>query len=293
MEKKIEMSKIYILYNPMAGNGTGETQARVLGEKYADKAIEYVNVATINDYVTFFNGVEETAKCILCGGDGTVTRFAREVYGKELSRDIYYYASGSGNDFWTDLGKKKGDDPVVINEYLKDLPIVTVNGLEYPVLNGVGFGIDGYCCEEGDRQRAKSDKQVNYTSIAIKGLLFHYKPTNATVTVDGKKYEYKKVWLAPTMHGRYYGGGMMPTPSQMRNNEDGTISTLIFHGSGKLKTLMIFPSLFKGEHIKHTKHVAVMSGKEIKVEFDRPTALQIDGETILGVTEYTMRGANA
>ena len=64
---------------------------------------------------------------------------------------------------------------------------------------------------------------------------------------------------------------------------------MIFYGSGKLHTLIMFPSLFKGEHVKHTKHVDVMEGREIKVEFDRPTALQIDGETILGVTEYSVK----
>ncbi len=48
------------------------------------------------------------------------------------------------------------------------------------------------------------------TAIAIKGLLFHYRPTNAVITVDGVTHTYKKVWLVPTMNGRYYGGGMMP-----------------------------------------------------------------------------------
>ena len=50
---------------------------------------------------------------------------------------------------------------------------------------------------------------------------------------------------------------------------------------------MIFPSIFKGEHVKKTKFVSVMKGKEITVEFDRPTSLQIDGETIVGVTKYS------
>jgi diacylglycerol kinase family enzyme len=54
---------------------------------------------------------------------------------------------------------------------------------------------------------------------------------------------------------------------------------------------MAFPSIFKGEHVKKTKIVKVFSGKEITVEFDRPTAIQIDGETILGVTKYTARSS--
>lgn len=70
-------------------------------------------------------------------------------------------------------------------------------------------------------------RMLLYTSIAINGLLFHYKPTNAVVTVDGEMHTYHHVWLAPTMNGRYYGGGMMPTPAQRRLNPDGTISTMV------------------------------------------------------------------
>jgi diacylglycerol kinase family enzyme len=79
----------------------------------------------------------------------------------------------------------------------------------------------------------------------------------------------------------------MAAPDQVRNNENGTLSVMVFYGKGRLQTLMAFPSIFKGEHVKKQKIVKVLTGKEIKVEFDRPTALQIDGETILGVTSYT------
>ena len=80
---------------------------------------------------------------------------------------------------------------------------------------------------------------------------------------------------------------MMPTPGQTRS--DGTVATLLFHNVGKLRALTVFPSIFKGEHVKHEKITRVMKGKEITVEFDEPRAVQIDGETILGVTSYTAK----
>ena len=52
------------------------------------------------------------------------------------------------------------------------IPEVTVEGKTYRFINGIGFGIDGYCCEEGDSQRAKSDKKINYTVIARKMTVF-------------------------------------------------------------------------------------------------------------------------
>jgi diacylglycerol kinase family enzyme len=49
---------------------------------------------------------------------------------------------------------------------------------------------------------------------------------------------------------------------------------------------MAFPSIFKGEHINNKKQVAIHTGKDIRVVFDSPSPLQIDGELIEGVTEY-------
>lgn len=91
-------------------------------------------------------------------------------------------------------------------------------------------------------------------------LLFHYTPTSTVVTVDGKTHTHHHVWLAPTMNGRCYGGGMIPTPAQRRLNPDGTISTMVMYGRGKLKPLTVFPSIFKGEHIRHNEMVEVLTG---------------------------------
>ena len=280
----------YILYNPLAGCGRCEEKLNEL-RKTIGADSELCDMTKIDSYKDFLLKLEADDVVVLCGGDGTINRFINDTADTEIQNEILYYAAGSGNDFLHDIDGEDGTRPFRINEYIKDLPTVEVSGKTYRFINGVGYGIDGYCCEVGDKQRAASDKPVNYTSIAIKGLLFHYKPTTATVTVDGVSHTYKKVWIAPTMNGRFYGGGMMPTPEQKRLGT-GEVSLMVFHGTGKIKTLMIFPSLFKGEHVKHTEAVVIHKGREISVRFDRPTALQIDGETILGVTEYKVH-ANA
>ncbi len=274
----------YVLYNSKAGTKNNVEDIKIL-EIIIDAELKFIDILKITNYRVLLSGLEEDDFLILAGGDGTLNRFINDTEGIEFDNEILYFPNGTGNDFANDLGHTRECNPFSITEYLKNLPSVVVNGKKHRFINGVGYGIDGYCCEVGDELKKLPGKKVNYTMIAIKGLLFHYKPTNARVTVDGKTYTYKKVWLAPTMNGRFYGGGMMPTPEQERNS--GRLSTMVFHDSGKLKTLMIFPSLFKGEHIKHTKQVDVLSGNEITVEFDRPVALQIDGETILDVTAYT------
>ena len=279
--------KYYVLYNPNSDNQHGEEEAKKLENVLSGNEFVYQDVTKVDDYKAFFAGMDVDAELILCGGDGTLNRFANNISGLENLPQISFFACGSGNDFLRDVGDN-GGKPVPMNEYLKNLPTVTVKGNTYRFINGVGYGIDGYCCEVGDKLREKSPgKKINYTGIAIKGLLFHYKPTGATITIDGKEHRFEKVWLAPAMFGRCYGGGMYPTPGQTR--EDDHLSVLVFHGSGKLKTLMIFPSIFKGEHVKKEKHVTVLSGKEITVKYDEPRPVQVDGETILDVSEYTAR----
>lgn len=273
-----------ILFNPHAGNGSAEEKARELALSL-DGDYELINMTEIDSYSDFLSSKSESDTVIICGGDGTLNRFINSTDGLDINCPVLYFAQGSGNDFLRDIGAD-GKEPINISKYIKDLPYVEVQGKKYRFLNNVGFGIDGYCCEVGDAKKAKGEKDINYTSIAIMGLLFHFKPKNAIVKVDGKEYSYKKVWIAPTMKGRFYGGGMMPTPAQDRLCDDGKLSLMLFYGKGKLKTLIVFPSLFKGEHIKHTDMVAIHEGHEIEVCFDKPCALQIDGETILGVTSY-------
>ena len=279
------MSKIYALYNPHAGHNTGKERAEKLQELY-DTPLTYVDMTTIADYAAFKSELGEGDKIIVCGGDGTLNRFINEIYDLGIENDILYYAAGSGNDFLRDFGKPSGAPPMRINDEIKNLPVVTVNGQSYRFINGIGYGLDGYCCEVGDELRNTSTKPVSYTAIAIKGLLAKYKPTNAKVTVDGKTYEYKKVWIAPTMVGRYYGGGQMPTPNQKREDRTDHVSVGIIHHSGRIHTLLIFPSVAKGQHLKYKSLAAEHQGRHITVEFDRPVALQIDGETILNVTKY-------
>ena len=77
----------------------------------------------------------------------------------------------------------------------------------------------------------------------------------------------------------------MIAPNQNRLKDD-TLSVVLYISKSKLKALMTFPSIFKGEHIKKEKMVKIFKGKTIEVTFDRPTALQIDGETVTDVLSY-------
>jgi diacylglycerol kinase family enzyme len=289
-ERKFVMGKILAMYNPLAGNNTGEERAKQLEKFYSSESIEYVDLTKLESVSDLVLSIDSEGVLILCGGDGTLNRFINLVDTDAITCKVMYFPVGSGNDFARDMGHTADDAPFDITDCIKNLPTACVKGNTYRFINGVGYGIDGYCCEVGDKIRAeKPGKPINYTGIAIKGLLFYFKPGAATITVDGVKHEYKKCWIAPTMHGRFYGGGMIAAPKQDRAAEDGKLSLMVFHDSSPLKTLMIFPKIFKGEHVNSKKYVEVIEGYDISVEFEKPCALQVDGETVLNVSSYTAK----
>ena len=277
---------IEVLYNPGAGR-----QAAVMLEKlkdrYAGVPMRMQDVTHMQEYAGLYALCQEDC-IIVAGGDGTLTRFANDVDVSALACGVKYYPIGSGNDFAKDCGHVRGCEPFDVKERLSHLPTFTANGVTRKFINGVGAGLDGYVCREGNAQHKRTGKAVNYTLVAIRSLLFGYKPVTAAVTVDGVRRAYEKVWFAAAMHGRYFGGGMMLTPDQHRDNESGTVTSLVYFGKGKLFTLYIFPTIFKGTHVKYKENIILRRGSSVEVTFDRPVDLQVDGEVIENVTGYTV-----
>lgn len=277
----------YLLLNPLANNSKGEQDARQWAAEN-NVECEFTSLLDIKDMKTFFDGLKEDDEVILTGGDGTINRFANDVYGYEFKNPVYYVKCGSGNDFYRDNEHLAVDGKIDIRPMMKDLPLITVKGIQRRFVNGIGYGIDGETCRIGDIQRATSDKPVSYSNIAIKLLLGSYKLKKATVDVDGKVSTFENVWMASTMKGRFYGGGMMVAPAQDRFNEDGTVSVVTLYKKNRLVTLMRFPSLNKGEHVLKKDWVTVQTGRKVTVSFDQPCALQIDGDVIEDVLTYTV-----
>lgn len=279
--------KKYILYNPIAGNERGDGVAKKLGSLYIGYEVEYLDILKIESFENFFSSINDEDDVIICGGDGTLNRFANRINGIDVKNKLFYYSAGSGNDFLNDLEKPFGSEPLLINDYMENLPTVEINGITFRFFNGIGFGIEGTVCAVGNKLRETSNKKINYTSIALRLILFSFRPRNAKITVDGETFEHRKVWLASSMYGRYFGGGMKIAPNQKRGSDE--LSLVVVHDCSKLQLMCVFPSVFKGEHLKFKKLVSVYTGKEITVEYDTPCELQLDGETVNDVKSYTAR----
>ncbi len=279
--------KTYVLYNPLASGNKGKEIYEGVKPTLVERFKEFEEVdLTAYDKEAFFKNVQKEDTLVVVGGDGTLNVFANNIKNYHVECEMYYCKGGNGNDFLQDVKKEEDQIIVYLNPYFERLPKITVNGETRYFINGIGYGIDGMVCEVADKMKAEGKTDINYASLSIKLLLHGYKCPEATAIVDGVKYQFKKVWLCSAMNGRYYGGGMKIAPDQSRLGD--RLSLSVISNSGKFGTLMIFPKIFKGNHVKNKKVSTILLGKKITVSFTIPTALQIDGETVLNVSSYTV-----
>lgn len=281
------MGAYYVLYNPYAGGGKKDDVTKVLAETVTDKPLKFYNILEINDYKVFLDELKRTDDIILCGGDGTLNRFINETKDFKIKGKLYFFPCGSGNDLLNDLTVDR-TKPFLVEEYLGTLPEVTIRNKTYKYFNGTGFGLDGFVCYEGNRIRQQKGK-INYIAIALRGFLYAFKPGKINIVADGKEYTFNKVWLAPVMKGKYFGGGMLIAPLQDRYAKDNSLSIIVAHDLSKLKIAVLFLSIFKGNHIKYKNHVTVIKCNEAKIKYERPCIMQIDGEAIIDVQEFSVK----
>ena len=169
---------IYVFWNKLANNGKAAEAKAELENVFSGEELNFIDVREIKNAADSCKELKAEDKIIISGGDGTLSRFVNDIFELHLQNEIYFYTCGTGNDFVNDVRDKCEikNNLIPMNEFLKSLPVVTVNNEKHYFINGIGYGIDGYCCEEGDKIRAVSDKPVNYAGIAIKGMLGKVEP---------------------------------------------------------------------------------------------------------------------
>lgn len=274
------MGKTYVIYNPLSNNKRGMELAQTVKDVITDDEFEFLNILNIKDLKSFINETGDDDRVIIAGGDGTLNYFLN--YYDEFKKNVYFYPCGNGNDFARDIGKL--NELILLNEHINKIPYCIVNGETRKYINGVGIGIDGFVCAKVNEKRFEKE-DASYIKIALKAIFGDYKKTNATVWIDDKKYEFNNLWFLAAMKGRYCGGGFMMTPNQDRMSNKGEISLLAVHNASLPKILLAFMLVFKGKHTIFKKSVSILKGNNIKIEFDAPSYMQLDGESYTDISK--------
>lgn len=280
--------KNYFIINPAAGSGKKtkalkeriETVCREKGaefEIYLTKkkgdATEYVKAMSrrASEHLRFF----------ACGGDGTISEVATGVVEFDHAA-VGIVPAGTGNDFLRCFESPDNfwDIEAQLDGEEEKIDIVNCGG-RY-LLNMFNTGFD---CEVA--AKASSLKKIPGVSSSLAYILgvvvkLVQKPgTKFSVSLDGGEFEQKDLMLATVSNGRFCGGGFKSSPRARL--ADGILDVCFIKDISRRKFVSIVSKYRSGEYLDMEKLQSILEyhrAKSVKIKFDQPHNICIDGEII-------------
>ena len=270
------MRKILFVINPVAGNGDGKKLISVLKEEFFNCENDIVispKYGVITDLVKEKLKDGQYTDVIAVGGDGTL---AEVINGsKKFDVNIGIIPIGSGNDFAKTLHISKNIDEaieIIKSSYIRKVYSGNINGIDF--INVVGIGIDAEVLNYKENSKLLKGK-LNYLVSTIKGMI-NYTPTEKSIYIDGKLIKEVTTFIA-IGNGKYIGNGMKITPNA--NIEEKEFEICIVNKMKKHILIKSISKLYKGRH-GEVDGVEFYHGKEISIEFDNDTFVDIDGSLL-------------
>jgi diacylglycerol kinase family enzyme len=141
------------------------------------------------------------------------------------------------------------------------------------------MGIDGQIVMDTERIKNVFPGPVAYLLSTLKSLMI-YRAIKIEIKIDQKRL-LRKTLIVAIGNGKYFGGGMKITPHA--EIDDGLMDVCIVNHVPKFKLMAIFPSIFKGEHLKNNEVEYYKCSEVIVESLERYLLLNVDGN-IVGTT---------
>lgn len=279
--------RFVFIVNEKAGKGTckGKWTAFIEAAKgcLGDYKVHYTTKAGEAE-VLARNEVEqrresEALAIVSVGGDGTANEVLNGVAGSDVIIGILPF--GTGNDLAKSLGISSNLN-ALINRYknrtnsIIKINVGKMNERFFACSAGVGF--DGLVANYANRSPLmKNMGKVGYLLSALK-LAGRFSPITFSVSIDNETYQFPQSWLLAIGNGPYYGGGMKICPNALL--DDNLLDICIVSNLSKPRFFQLFPSVFKGTHIKEEKSVTLLRGQSLEIRADSSQIAHADGEFI-------------
>lgn len=273
------MENILFIVNPIAGGGKAMGLIPLIEEEMKKNNIEFKIIITERESQATEiaeNHIDEYTLIVAVGGDGTVNEIAKGIIRK--GRGILaIIPGGTGNDLARSIGiplNAKNAIKLMLKGNKKEIDIGKVNS--YNFLNIASAGFDAEVVINNERIKKKVKNHISY-AISVVYTLFKYRDKSVTLEIDGSIFD-EKILLLAVGNGKYYGGGMKILP--MAKIDDAYLDICVISNISKLMLLYLFPTIFKGHHIRYTKYVKTYKAKSVKISSRETFLLNIDGEVI-------------
>ena len=288
-----KMERFLAIVNPIAGAGKcGKLAAGALGRlREAGLEVEMVETVMPVDATRIARQAyaEGRRHFIAVGGDGTAFEIVDGLFPDALGGErpsLGFLPLGTGNSFlrdFTDRGIEFAIESLICGRSRPcDVVRLTHRGGMLHFINIVSMGFAADVCAIANRL-FKPLGPASY-AMGVLATVAGLKSYRLPLGFDGGRRLEAPVTLISFCNSRFTGGAMMMAPEA--DTADGQLDVLYVEEMARRELLRIFPSIFKGTHLRHPKvHALRTRGVEFDLDPEAGCVLVVDGE----VLEYTPR----
>ena len=278
------MKPLGVILNPAANRGKAKAVGAKVFQYFAEAGIPVVNLSgetalAATEKANIMIRSQDLSGIVAIGGDGTSQLGMNLAVPNQLPLGLI--PAGSGNDQVRELGISLTDTKAAVDNIIASLDEprrvdamkVSVSGREFWSLGSISAGFDALCAT-----RANSLKWPKGPNSYVAALLLElpsFKAIKYHLDVDGEKRVIDAM-LCGVANVKNFGGGMKISP----NSEitDGELEVFILHQVSRGRLLRIFPTVYKGGHLKFPE-IEIFKAKSIKISNDS-FPVTCDGELV-------------
>ena len=208
------------------------------------------------------------------GGDGLIGAVAGAL--KHTDGVVGVLPGGRGNDLCRALGiatKPVTACSVLASGVVRPLDLGEAGGRTFAGIASCGF--DSVVNRIANETTVVRGSPVY--AYALLRALPGWKPVEFEVTIDGGSPRRFTGYSVAAANSKQFGGGMRLAPEASLT--DGLLDVVIIEDMSKLRFLRLAPTVFSGRHLRY-RAVAVVRGREVRIESAQPFTLYADGEAI-------------
>lgn len=219
---------------------------------------------------------KEKQRFICIGGDGTINEIVNSA---PCIPHVEFgvIPHGSGNDFVRNFGDTEifHDIEAQIDGESVSLDLIKCN--EHYCVNMVNIGFDCEVVKAADKFKKLSPK-LSYI-LGIVAVLFKRIGTKMKLIFDDGEVRNGELTLTAIANGKFCGGGFMAAPTA--ELDDGMLDMCIIKRVSRLRFLSLVGCYKKGRHLENKKaqrYITLKRVSHLRMEFEKPLPICIDGE---------------
>ena len=199
---------VYIFFNDCAGRDSDGRKCKIR-EFFKNEPISFHDVQTLDDKLSFLEGLTKKDKLVIMGGDGTLNIVAGAIYEAGADTLIGYIPGGTTNDF---ANSRRIDTVAVgaakqiVEGVERETDLGILNG--HPFVYVAAFGMFSDVSYQTSRELKQNLGHVAYVLEGLKSFTTA-KPYKVKVTYDGGALEGDFIY-GMVSNSRRVGGFEMP-----------------------------------------------------------------------------------